>query len=380
MVKTRSADIVARAMLAAKTALLAALCAIGVARLVRWLSRRPFPGGARVLYCHDVLPADGGCRSAPGSLNARELERRLVHIWRCYGFITVDELLNRIAAGEPPAGTPAVLTFDDGYRSFLTEVYPILRRHGIPAALFVATGTVGGAGLWTDEVRSAVERAAANGLSLRLCGREVRLDGRAGCAEAAEDLIEELKRLPDAARRRAARRLCADAGPSSALDGGMLSWDELRTLSRDPLLTLGAHTVSHPVLARMEDDQAKREIALSRSELQRELGVSATAFSYPNGASGDFTEAHQRMVADAGFRAAFSTIPGLALPGGDVCALPRTCLAREPWPRFVLRMAGLDDLIAYARSARRRGRGPKQAAPAEAPLPLPRAAGNPRRV
>jgi peptidoglycan/xylan/chitin deacetylase (PgdA/CDA1 family) len=368
-------SILVRVLRAAKALLPRALCALGGARLLRWLSRRAFPGGVRVLYCHDIAPMSGSretCVRAPGSLDAAEFERRLAHIQRYYGFISADDVRRRLQGERVGGALPVALTFDDGYRSFVTQVYPMLRRHHVPAALFVTTGAVGTTGLWTDDARALVEQAAANGLTLRLSGRELRLDGPASLADATEALIMELKRLPDASCRSALDHLRSDVGGECRPHNRMLSWDELQMLSRDSLVTIGAHTVTHPVLSCTQDEQAREEIASSGHELRDRLDIPVTAFSYPNGGREDFAAKHEQMVAEAGFDLAFSTIPGVALAGDNVYAIPRTCLASEPWPRFVLRMAGMDDLLSRVLRILRR-RVPHPCAPpaaAEAGLPL----------
>lgn len=367
-------------MRAMRDGALTAFCLVGGARLLRWLSRRAFPGAVRVLYCHDVLAALGEETSgatAPGALSASELEQRVVHIKRHYGFATVDEAVSRLRGERPARGMPVVLTFDDGYLSFARSVYPILRQHGIPAALCVATGAVGGSGLWTDEVRDAVQRTPS--ASLRLSAHEARLGDAPSRSRAAEALLGELKRMPDEKRRRAVFDVCARAGQRAEAPRRMLNWDELRQLARDPLITIGAHTVTHPILARMTEQAAEREMRQSREILRQELGIPVTVFSYPNGRAEDFTEACERMAAAAGYRIAFSTTGGLARPGCDLYAVPRNSLALESWSRFVLRMAGLDELRERVRSAlaRRPAAGAPRAA-VDAQVNLPRVASDAR--
>ena len=330
----------ARALSAAKTGVLAAFCVCGGARLVRWVARRAFPGAVRVLYCHDIAPTGADRSCAPGSLDVEEFERRLVHIRRHYGFISIEQARSRLRGEQAGGRIPVILTFDDGYRSFAEYVHPLLRRHDIPAALFVTTGAVGGSGIWSDDVRDA---------------------------GGSESLIEELKLVPDEVRRRVVRELCERAGLRADRGRRILTWEELRELARDPLVTIGAHTVTHPILSRMGEEAAAREIRESKQTLERELGLPVTAFSYPNGLREDFTEHCRRVVADAGYRIAFSTMGGPAQPGGDLYAVPRSCLAREPWSRFVLRMAGRDELLARARAILRRSLRTGAAAP-ESPL------------
>jgi peptidoglycan/xylan/chitin deacetylase (PgdA/CDA1 family) len=367
---------------ALKSWIWSALCALGAARGLRWLSRRAFPGAVRVLYCHEVLPCRARTGSedvgAPGRLTVAELERRLLHVKRHYGFISMDQALSRLRGATPGSRVAVALTFDDGYRGFAQHVHGLLRRHGVPATLCVTTAAVGTRGLWTDEVRAAVAQPALVSVVLPVSGRRLDLGGALSRAQAGEALIAELKRTPDEKRRRLVRELGERAGVPPESERRMLSWEELRELVRDPLVTIGAHTIGHPILSRMREDEAGVEIHGSRRHLERELGIPITIFSYPNGTGDDFTDACRRMARVAGYRVALSTIGGLARPGCDLYALPRTCLAAEPWPRFVLRMAGLDDVLERIRGRRRRGgvgRG-EPAGAAETPARLPSLAGD----
>jgi peptidoglycan/xylan/chitin deacetylase (PgdA/CDA1 family) len=341
-----------------------AFCCCGGARLVRWLARRAFPGAVRVLYCHDICAFEPGTARAPGPLNAAEFERRVLHIKRHYGFLTLEQALARLRSEPAARGLPVMLTFDDGYRSFARLAYPILRQHAIPVVLCVTTGAVAERGLWTDEVREAIQRAVFATVTTPLSQARLKLGDPASRAAAAEALIAELKRLPDRERRRAVRELCERAGPPRDWRRKMLDWDELRQLARDGLVTIGAHSVTHPILSRMEEPEAEAEIRGPRQELERALGIPVTVFSYPNGRQEDFTAACQQMAAAAGYGIAFSTMGGLARPGCDLYAVPRGSLAWEPWPRFVLRMAGLDDLRERARQLRRCRAGKGESPPA----------------
>jgi len=352
--KARYAKARARALRAAKTWVLDVFCFCGGARLLRWLSRRGFPRAVRVLYCHDILPPGAHGLRAPGSLDADELERRLRHLQRHYGFVSIEQALPRLRGEQAGGGIPVLLTFDDGYRSFAEQVHPVVRRLRIPVALFVTTAAVGGSGIWSDDVHHALPCPSLATLELPRSGRALKLGTAGSRARAAEELVAELKLIPDRERRRIVRELCERAGSQADRSRRMLTWDELRRLSRDGLITVGSHTMTHPILSRMGEQEAEREIRESKHELERELGVPVTALSYPNGCREDFTEQCERAAAGAGYRIAFSTMGGVAHPRCDLYAVPRGCLARERWSRFVLQMAGMDELIARARSILRR--------------------------
>jgi peptidoglycan/xylan/chitin deacetylase (PgdA/CDA1 family) len=105
-------------------------------------------------------------------------------------------------------------------------------------------------------------------------------------------------------------------------------------------MTIGAHTVTHPILACTSDSAARHEIVASKRALEEQLGAPVGLFAYPNGKPGrDYSAAHVAMVREAGFDAAFSTAWGVASRTSDPFQLPRfTPWDRAPW-RFGVRLA-----------------------------------------
>ena len=81
----------------------------------------------------------------------------------------------------------------------------------------------------------------------------------------------------------------------------LCTWDELRELATDPLVTIGGHTCTHPILARVPNDVARREITEGRGILQDKLQLPVNYFCYPNGRTSDFDAAHVKLVQEAGF-------------------------------------------------------------------------------
>jgi peptidoglycan/xylan/chitin deacetylase (PgdA/CDA1 family) len=126
----------------------------------------------------------------------------------------------------------------------------------------------------------------------------------------------------------------------------MMRDDQVREL-RGAGMEIGAHTVSHPILARLGDADAKREITDAGRALADVLREPIRLFAYPNGHPGrDYSAAHVRMVRDAGYSAAVSTARGVATTGADVFQLPRF----TPWDRSAGKFAAR--LIQNYRNAR----------------------------
>jgi peptidoglycan/xylan/chitin deacetylase (PgdA/CDA1 family) len=202
----------------------------------------------------------------------------------------------KIRAGTSALPPRAVmLTFDDGYRSVLTHALPILERHRMPAAVFVCTGPVErGERFWPDAVAACHGEAAA----------------------------VAAKSLDHAAWR----AIVAEAATPAAADDphAPLAVEELRELARSPLITVGAHTVSHPILGRAPSAIQREEIVAAKATLERWLDRRIESFAYPNGRPGiDYDACTVGHVRDAGFVHAFTTAERFAAPDAPPLEQPR---------------------------------------------------------
>ncbi|HZM35561.1 MAG TPA: polysaccharide deacetylase family protein [Burkholderiales bacterium] len=237
------------------------------------------------------------------------LERQLRYLARRFEVVGLEG----IAGGRRGA---LALTFDDGLRSNVEVAYPILRRLGLPATFFVCPALIDERRwLWNHEARAR----------LRSLG--------AGAADI-DRLIEQMKRLDLATRRVVERRIEEDTPgyrPSDeereAFD--LASWEELRRL--DPtLVTIGSHTLSHPILSSLTPAQAEEEICGSRELLEKRLGRRAELFCYPNG---EINETALRLARRA-YRLAVTGAQEDVRPGSDPLRLPRLAA-----PQGLLRLA-----------------------------------------
>lgn len=268
----------------------------------------------------------------PGEVDRVLFERQLRLLKRFYTPLPLPQALLRLQDGSLPPRA-ACITFDDGYADNAEHALPLLQRHGLHATFFIATGYLNGGQMWNDRVIGAVRHAAGPVLDLReLELGSLPLASLAQRRAAIEHVLGKLKYLPFEQRQRLAADVQRRAGATSQRhEHAMLTLPQLQRLQAAGM-GIGAHTVSHPILAALSDRAARNDIANGKRELEQLLQAPVTLFAYPNGKAGrDYGPAHVDIVKSLGFAGAVATDWGVARPGPglDLFQLPRF----TPWDR-----------------------------------------------
>jgi peptidoglycan/xylan/chitin deacetylase (PgdA/CDA1 family) len=274
----------------------------------------------------------------PGELDRAGFARQIALIKSCCNVLPLLDAVHHLRAGTLPPRA-ACITFDDGYADNADVALPVLQHYGVPATFFVASGFLDGGCMWNDAIIDLVRQARGAVIDARPLGLDVHpvatiAERRAAIAA----LIGRLKYLPMAERQAQVARLAAIAGGAPAPDLMMTS-DQVRQL-RAAGMQIGAHTVNHPILARLPSAQARAEIADGKRALEDITGATVKLFAYPNGKPGeDYLAEHVTMARELGFDGAVSTAWGASRDTPDLFQMPRF----TPWDRapsrFMLRLA-----------------------------------------
>lgn len=257
-----------------------------------------------------------------------------------YHVISMADLVEARTNHLPLPENSVVLTFDDGYASNHELAYPILRKYHLPATIFVTTGFLDGEDmLWFQRVDLALGRTQKEALEWKINGRRHRLRfaTREMRQEALMALMPELKDLPDTDLLTEIDRLEQALEVSTPTPADMpapmrpMTWDMLRAMSNSGLVDFGGHTHTHPILSRCDPVAMRAEIATSARRIYTETGIQPTCFSYPNGQAEDFTRETLRMVQDAGFQCACTTINGRIDDNTSLFQLPRYGSPESVW-------------------------------------------------
>ncbi|MCB1521345.1 MAG: polysaccharide deacetylase family protein [Hyphomicrobiaceae bacterium] len=247
-----------------------------------------------------------------------------------FEILTLDEIPERLR--DDRRRRPfACFTFDDGYRDNLVHALPVFKRLGVPFAVYVPTDYPDGRGdLWWLMLERVV--AASTSITVDLDGARRHFDVSTTAAKcrAFDAIYWPLRAMPEERARETVRRLAESCG----FDGAALcrelvmTWDEIRTLAAEPLVTIGAHTVRHMALSKLDEATARREMAESMARIEAELGRACRHFSYPYGCEQSAGPREFALAEDVGAATAVTTRKGLVRRGAAsaVTALPRLSL------------------------------------------------------
>jgi len=248
--------------------------------------------------------------------------------------VSLDEMDRRLTTGDLRRRFVA-MTIDDGYRDTLNWAYPVLKKHEVPFAIYIPTSFPDRIGeLWWLALEAVVARNER--IRLLVDGKERSFE----CATLADKrhvygqlygwvrsfkTEEELRSVV----RDLAARYQVDI--AAFCDELCMNWPELAGLAADPLVTIGAHTVNHVMLAKVLETSARAEMEMSRSVIEAALGVRPDHICYPVGDPTSAGPREFRIAAELGFKTGVTTRPGVIFPEHrqHLMALPRISLNGE---------------------------------------------------
>lgn len=311
----------------------------GISKFVRcWYNKSVTKGYLLILAYHRVDDSEYGYESL--SISIHNFEKQLRHLQKYYKVISLNELCEFIRSEKGlPEGYVAI-TFDDGYKDNYTNAYQILKKHKMTATFYLTTGYIGTAKMfWWDRVAR---------IAMAVTGKKIKIDMSNDTypenikrllkkifASTAKDsarltslITSELKRISEQKKLKILDDL------EHKLSGWLkdvqtpppnLSWEEVKEMSNEGM-EFGSHTVTHPIITGVTHAQAKNEIQLSKSEIEKRIGKHVRSFAYPNGKSSDINEDIINIIKESKYLNACLAIEGINDLKSDLYALKRNLI------------------------------------------------------
>jgi peptidoglycan/xylan/chitin deacetylase (PgdA/CDA1 family) len=284
----------------------------------------------------------------------RAFECHLRYLKTHYRLVSLSQIADHLRQGKSLPPRLAAITIDDGYQDTYEIAFPLLHHYNIPATLFVVTDFIERkTWLWTDKLKFMTPRTSARWLEVSLSNSisRVELSDVKSRLLAAAYINSLLKKQSNQCKELTISQISDSLGvplPVAPPDEFRpLSWDEVCELDRAGV-EIGSHTVTHPILTRIDHEKLQSELCASKSQLETVLGRSVDLFCFPNG---DYDHQVIEEVERAGYKTAVTTDYGM----NDISTAPlalRRIPAESNLSRFVQSSSGFEEAKMKFRAAR----------------------------
>ena len=281
----------------------------GLNRLVRHHTRRRLLG----LCYHSVLSTECPANDARLALavTALQFERQMQELQRNWNPVSAEQVRRSIEEGVPLPDRAVLVTFDDGYRNNLMVAAPILEKYQIPAIVFITTDLIGtGKLVWATEL---IDRLVSWKQSPFTLGGTEYILPPPDTPERTRAVMDMVSTICSLFSQQELKSFMERVWSETTLDLSpawkkelyeCMNWNEVRQLHKRGI-AIGAHTVSHPVLSKLESAELEKELSESKKRIEQELGATIDTLAYPFGTPQDYSDAVVDKARELGYHVAF---------------------------------------------------------------------------
>lgn len=295
-------------------------------------------GDGIIFMLHHILPnaMQDKAKFRPNGLleiTPEFLEQVIIYLQaNDYEIISLDEaaerLNNRTAKGKKPY---IIFTIDDGYLDNLEHAYPIFKKYNCPFTIYVATDLCDHRLFMWWRALDAVIR---DNLAVEFNVFGIKIDKPTRNVEEKyatyNEIYWQLRDMGEVEKREAVLALAQkyNFDPIEETKSVAMSWQQVKQLDQDELVTIGAHTISHSAIAKLSDADAKTEIEHSRQIIHDKTGILCEHFCYPYGSPAEANLREFKFAQQADYKTAVTTQKGMLYAGhkAHLYALPRVSL------------------------------------------------------
>lgn len=287
---------------------------IGGFQVAKFLSRHH----PKIFMYHRIESREDG-----QGLSASQFRRHVAIIKDHFQPMTLSDLLSAKERGEVPPNA-VVVTFDDGYADFAEAAFPILKEAEVPVTLFITTGFVNGdTWLWPDQIRYAIFNSQKH--QLKFPALDLTFDIKSRPTEAWSAIADYCLTISNEKKLDLIvdifKKLEVPFPVRIPDEYSPVSWLQVNKMIEEGL-DIGSHSITHPVLTKLNAEQLFEELKNSKNTIQQQTGKSVDVFCYPNGTTDDFDVAVKSLLAEIGYKYAVCAFPG-KVPLNDTWCINR---------------------------------------------------------
>lgn len=318
------------------------------------LYKNLFGGLGHIIMLHRVLPEKITNRihnHKTLEISIKQLEDLIIFFKNhSYSFLSIDEFYAQISKSELKKPF-VVFTFDDGYKDNLTYAYPIFKKYNVPFTVYITTSFPDNkAVIWWYMLEDYIVKNT----SLTLVDGGQKYSFNFSTLEEKEKAFQKIRKIfiqkPENELMDFTKQVfnISEEYITEYNKENCLSWNEIYGLSRESLVTLGAHTVNHVGLAHLSAQEAEWEMSESKKILEEKTGTIINHFSYPFGGINEAGVREFELIKQLGFHTATTTRTGniKIIHKNNLINLPRISINSQVTNSILkLNLSGISSLL-----------------------------------
>ena len=306
-----------------------------------------------IIFYHEIGNGKGGLTEF--SVNVEPFEKQIQWLSRHFNIVSIDEIIKHIKGEIKLSGRVAAVTFDGGYAGNYKYAFPVLKRYNAPATIYITTEPIDDNIPWERKLLYLMSLTKKDRFTIIFDGKEhnFEIKNSTQLSIVKNKIQNHMFSLTPAARENRLKQLSHELGVdrSCFAEKLFLSWNQINEMNKDPLITIGSHTLTHRILTKISYADAKKEIFESKLYIEKMLGETITSFCYPDG---HFSKRIIDLVKNAGYTSSLAVVTpeiknDLNKIGDDVFQLRRLFMFNRAYnPLLAMELCGIRSRIKYS--------------------------------
>jgi len=263
------------------------------------------------------------------TISVSNFERQIRYLKMNCNILSLQEAVQILNNGQKIPPKSVAITFDDGYEDNYVNAFPILKRYGIPATIFLSVMHINnGTRLWVDQIVDAMDQLSGDYLDLTNLSMGVY---KTKTVEDKQKAIYEISKIIKKSllpQKKKVINYLETLSSTHKFKNPMLSWEQIKEM-KNYGISFGSHCMNHFILTKIPIQDAAFEIIQSKKVLEDKLGKEISFFAYPNGSMGDFNDQIIELLKDAGYSCACTLISGSNRVGVNLYELKRRNISEQ---------------------------------------------------
>jgi len=280
-----------------------------------WIARQKQKNKLIILTYHSFTENDSA--ELLHAMPISRFDKQIDFLKKKYQIVSLEEGIQRLKLGDSDSRPMAAITVDDGFEDNYTLMFKVLKKHQIPATIFISTDFIDtGRPPWPTQIKEVLEQTESPfmeyPLRLSLHEKAEKIKSLITMKGLWKDLSGEERFLKIEYLR---KHLKVGNAPLSK----PLNWNQITEMSEHNI-AIGSHTEYHSILPAISESIAMSELSVSKSRIEKQSGKLCTLFSYPNG---DWDERTRKLIEKAGYSAAVTQQYGINSADSHLHSLKR---------------------------------------------------------